>query len=172
MRMKIGIKKAKSEKAQLSLEAVLAFSAAVIIIIAMFNLIWARIELAYDIGTAGEAKMAGELLAESINLAYANGENFTIFLNNSEIDFQKLANATSNSGLGVELPIIIKANERKIIISKTASRTFSKTWNTSMRIIPANITRRNPTSQYPEITIRNNGTYIIIYADQSHIRVE
>ena len=163
--------KTKDEKAQLSLEAVLAFSAAVIIIVVMFNLIWGRIELAYDIGSAGEAKMVGELLAESINLAYANGENFTIFLNNSEIDFQRIANKTSNYGLGVELPIIIKASERKIIITKNTSRTFSNPWNTTVRIITANITRQNPTTEYPEVTIRNNGTYIIIYADPNHIQV-
>jgi len=161
----------RETRAQLSLEAVLAFGTAVILIIGFFNLAMGRFELAYDIGSAGEARMVGELLAEAINTAYANGENFTIYLTNGTIDFAKLANQTSATGLAVSLPITISRNSREIRISKSASKTFGSAWNTSIPVIPANITRLDNTSLFPEITIRNNGSYILIYASSSRINV-
>jgi len=157
-------------KAQLSLEAVLAFGAVIIVIIGLFNLVWGRIELAYDIGGAGEARMVGELLAEAINDAYANGENFTITLDSNTIDFSRLSQTTA-TGLGVKLPITISQSSRTIKISKVASKTFDSMWNATIPIIPANITSVAPTSQFPEITIRNNVTNIIIYASSSNIQV-
>lgn len=159
----------KETKAQLSIEAVLAFGAAVILIIGFFNLVWGRLELAYDIGGAGEARMVGELLAEAINNAYANGENFTIYLNTT-INFTKL-NSQPTAGLAVSLPIRISRSSREIIISKNASKTFENAWNTSISIIPSNITRLDNTSQFPELTVRNNGSYVILYASSSNIKV-
>ncbi|RMF90431.1 MAG: hypothetical protein D6733_03850, partial [Methanobacteriota archaeon] len=58
------------DRAQVSLEAVLIVGVAMLVVVSIFNIWWARMSFARDVGEAGEAKMAAELLAEAINNAY------------------------------------------------------------------------------------------------------
>ncbi len=51
------------------------------------------------------------------------------------------------------------------------SKTGGGTWNTSISIVPSNIGMKLPTAQYPETTILNNGSFIIIYATIPNIKV-
>jgi hypothetical protein len=158
-------------KGQVSLEAVLVMSVAIILIISVFNIWWARMSLAREVGEAGEAKMTGMLLAEGINNVYANGANFSITLTEEEINYTHLGDAQSIEGGGMVLPIIIDKPGRRINISKDMSKTGGDTWNTSVSIVPSDIDRQDPTTQYPETTIRNNGSSIIIYANLESITV-
>jgi hypothetical protein len=157
-------------KGQVSLEAVLIIGIAILVIISMFNIWWARMSMAREVGEAGEAKMIGILLAEGINLAYANGANFSITLTSDEINYTRLSDVEKMEGGGVKLPIVIDLAERRINITKDMSKTGGATWNTTVSIVPSNIAM-NTSSTYAETTIRNNGSYIIIYADSSHIKV-
>lgn len=159
------------DKAQVSLEAVLIIGVGILVIISVFNIWWARMSLARDVGEAGEAKMVGILLAEGINNAYANGANFSITLTSEEINFTRLGDSVKMTGGGLALPIVIDKTQRKINITKDMSKTGGGTWNTTVSIVPSNIALQNPTAAYPETTIRNNGTYIIIYANSSRISV-
>ncbi len=159
------------DKGQVSLEAALVMGVAIIVIISVFNIWWARMSLAREVGEAGEAKMTGMLLAEGINNVYANGENFSITLAEDEINYTRLGDVQSIEGGGMVLPIIIDRNRRQINISKDMSKTGGDTWNTSVSIVPSNIERHDWTAQYPETTIRNNGTFIFVYADSENIKV-
>ena len=159
------------DKAQLSLEAVLMLGVGMLVIMSVFNVWWSRMELARDVGEAGEAKMIGILLAEGVNSVYANGANFSITLTVDEINYTRLGDAAGIKGGGMVLPIVIDTAQRRINITKDMSKTGGQTWNTTVSIIPSNITRLNPTSQYPETTIRNNGSFVIFYANSSNIRV-
>jgi hypothetical protein len=158
-------------KGQVSLEAVLVMGVAILVIISVFNIWWARMSLAREVGEAGEAKMAGMLLAEGINNVYANGANFSITLTEDEINYTRLGDVQSIEGGGMVLPIIIDRTGGRINISKDMSKTGGGTWNTSVSIVPSDIDRQDPTSQYPETTIRNNGSSIIIYANSTIISV-
>lgn len=158
-------------KGQVSLEAVLVMGVAILVVISMFNIWWARMSLARDVGEAGEARMTGMLLAEGINNVYANGENFSITLTVDEINYTRLGDVQSIKGGGMVLPIIVDRMGRRINISKDMSKTGGGTWNTSVSIVPSIIYLQGPTAQYPETTIRNNGTSIIIYASSSYISV-
>jgi len=158
-------------RGQISLEAVLVIGVFMLLVVSVFNLWVGRIALARDVGEAGEARMLGELLAETINNAYANGGNFSITLTEEEINFTRLGDTTSMEGGGLNLPITINTSARAIDISKNMSKTGGRAWKTSVFILPANITRAEPTQAYPEVTVRNNGSYIIIYASASHIEV-
>ncbi|HDH28315.1 MAG TPA: hypothetical protein ENH13_04205, partial [Euryarchaeota archaeon] len=60
-------------KGQVSIEAALAIGVVILVIIGLFNIWFSRLNLARDVGEAGEAKMTGILLAEGINNVYANG---------------------------------------------------------------------------------------------------
>lgn len=159
------------DRAQVSLEAVLIVGVAMLVVVSIFNIWWARMSFARDVGEAGEAKMAAELLAEAINNAYANGGNFSITLTEEEINFTRLNDTTNMEGGGVVLPIVIDRLQRQINISKNMSKTGGGTWTASVPIIPKDITRRDPTARYPETTILSNETHIIIYADAGHIQV-
>ncbi len=158
-------------KGQVSLEAVLVMGVAIILIISVFNIWWARMSLAREVGEAGEAKMAGMLLAEGINNVYANGANFSITLTEDEINYTRLGDEQSMEGGGMVLPIVIDGPGRRINISKDMSKTGGGTWNTSISIVPSNIGMKLPTAQYPETTILNNGSFIIIYATIPNIKV-
>jgi hypothetical protein len=158
-------------KAQFSLEAVLAIGLAILIITGVFNIWISRRNLARDVGEAGEAKMIGILLAEGINNVYANGVNFSITLTDDEINYTRLALVDETEGGGMVLPIVIDKSQRKINITKDMSKTGGGSWTTQISIIPNDIDRLDPTSTYPETTIRNNGTGVIIYADSDSITV-
>ncbi len=158
-------------KGQVSLEAALAIGVAILVIISLFNIWFSRLNLARDVGEAGEAKMTGMLLAEGINNVYANGENFSIQLTANEINYTRLAEVKAISGGGMILPFVIDSSERRINITKNMSKTGGGSWTTQVAIIPSNIARVNPTTQYPETTIRNNGTFIIVYANPSNVQV-
>ncbi|MFQ5801167.1 MAG: hypothetical protein ACE5HH_05560 [Candidatus Hydrothermarchaeales archaeon] len=158
------------DKAQISLEAVLILGVSVLVILSIFNIWWARMSFARDVGEAGEAKMVGVLLAEAINNAYANGGNFSITLTSEEINFTRLGDTSSMEGGGMALPIVIDRAQRRINISKDMSKTGGSTWNTTVSIIPSDIVM-NTSPDYLETTILNNGSHIIIYASNSHITV-
>lgn len=161
------------EKGQVSLEAVLVIGVAVLVVISLFNLWWARMSYARDLGEAGEAKMTGIVLATAINNVYANGANFSITLGSDEINYTRLGDATKMEGGGIDLPFTISKSNKTIIIAKDMSKTgsTSDTWNTTVSIIPVELVQLDPTSSYPETTIRNNGTAILIYANSSNIKV-
>lgn len=148
------------DEGQVSLEAVLIMGVAILIILSLFNIMWARMSLAKDVGEAGEAKMTGILLAEGINNVYANGVNFSITLTDEEIDYTILS-----------LPIVIDTTERKINITANLDETGGGSWTTTVSIIPSEIVREDSTSRYPETTIRSNGTHVIIHANSSKLSV-
>ncbi len=158
-------------KGQVSIEAALAIGVVILVIIGLFNIWFSRLNLARDVGEAGEAKMTGILLAEGINNVYANGANFSIRLTENEINYTRLAEVKKISGGGMVLPFVIDSSKRLINITKNMSKTGGGSWTTQVSIIPSNIARVNPTSQYPETTILNNGTTIVIYASLSNIQV-
>lgn len=153
-------------RGQLSMEAILVIGMAVIILTSFFNVNMARYFTAKDLGEAGEARMAGELLATSINTGFSNGEGFSLYVGGSKLNFTKLGNA------GVALPIVINGSAKTITISKNTASGGGGTWNVSIHIIPSNLLREDPTASYPEITIRNDGTNVIIYANSSNIAVQ
>ncbi len=157
-------------RGQITLEAILAFGAAILILASLTNLNFERLRLSRDVGDAGEARMIGELLASTINNAYANGEGFSIQLDSGILDYATLENV-SGSGVGLILPIEIDSTARTINISKNASRTGITTWNVAVPIIPLNISRMDSTTQFPETTIKNNGTYLVIYANRANIAI-
>lgn len=144
---------------------------AIIVLISFVNLNYEKYYLASEIGEAGEARMVGELLATAINNVYANGEGFSLEIGSDMIDFTVLRNTTTTSGLSMNLPIIIDKSSSTINISRSMGRIGLGSWNTSIRIFPQNITRLDNTSDFPELTIKNNGTYIIIYASASNVDV-
>ena len=156
-------------RAQISIEVALMTGLAILIIVSMVNLQFERFYSAKQVGEAGEAKMVGTLLASAINNVYANGEGFQLHLSQEKVNFTRLGEATKRYGLGVKLPIIVNNTARSIIIAKNMSRTGGGLWNVSIPIIPNNVVRLNPSTDYPELTIRNNGTNILIYAEAAHI---
>ncbi len=159
------------ERGQVSLEAVIIMGVVVLVIISVFNIWWARMSYARDVGEAGEARMIGIMLAEGINNVYANGANFSLRLTEEEINFTALGNTQKMTGGGMVLPIVIDTSLRKINITKNMTKTGLGNWTTTVSILPSNITRLNPTAQYPQLTIRNNGTTVILYANSSNIQV-
>ena len=54
-------------KGQISLEAVMVIGIAIVILTSFFNINMERLNMAKDLGEAGEGRMAGELLATAIN---------------------------------------------------------------------------------------------------------
>jgi hypothetical protein len=153
-------------RGQISLEAVMVIGMAVIVLTSFFNINMERYHTAKDLGEAGEARMAGELLATAINTGFANGEGFNLYLSNDKLNFSKLG------AMGIELPLVIDSGARTISIRKNMTIAGGGVWNASVQVIPANLLQTNSTSQYPEVTILNNGTHVIIYADNSHIIVQ
>ncbi|MFQ5816083.1 MAG: hypothetical protein ACE5G7_06250 [Candidatus Hydrothermarchaeaceae archaeon] len=158
------------ERGQITLEAILALGAAIIVLVSLVNLNWGRFYLARDVGEAGEAKMMGELLASSINNVYANGEGFSLHLGRDILDYEEMKNL-SIPGIGLMLPLEIDVDGRTINVSKNMSKTGGGQWTTTISVIPLNITRVDPTSEYPETSIRNNGTRVVIYADRENIAI-
>ena len=153
-------------RGQISLEAILVIGMAVIVILSFFNINMERYVAARDIGGAGEARMTGELLATAINTGFANGDGFSVYIEPEKLNFTKL------SSLGVTLPLSIDSATRTINIGKTQTSAGGNLWNVSVDIIPTNILQSNSTTQYPEVTIFNNGTHVIIYADEENIIVQ
>jgi|GEM_PF-1332707 len=158
-------------RGQISIEAILAVGFSIVILISLFNLTWERFYLARDIGEAGEAKMVGEVLAGAINNAYANGDGFRIYLGPDVLNYTRLGDASRITGVGISLPIVIDKAGRTINISKSMQKTGGGNWMAAIPIIPANISRANPTAQYAETTIRNSGGGITIYAAQENINI-
>ncbi len=153
-------------KGQVSLEAVMAIGVAILILLSFFNLNWERSKTARDMGDAGEARMSSELLATAINTGFSNGEGFSLYLGSSKLNFSKLGS------MGVNLPFVVSSAGRTITVGKNMTRGGTAPWNISVSIIPGNLARANPTSQYPEVTIRNDGTNVVIYAEASNIDVQ
>jgi hypothetical protein len=114
--------------------------------------------------------MVGELLAQGINTAYANGEGFSLFIPPEVLNYSRLQASGAITGLGMGV-ITINRSSRSIILGKDSSRTGGSVWNVSVPIIPEDIVRFNPTQEFRETTIRNNGSAIIIYASPWNIRV-
>ncbi len=157
-------------RAQITLEAIMALGAVLIVLVSLVNLNWERLYLARDLGEAGEAKMVGELLARAINNAYANGEGFSLYMDSDAIDYDVMKNL-SIPGIGLVLPLTIDLDTKTINVSKNMSKTGGNAWTTTVPIIPLNVTRLDPTTKYLQTTLRNNGTYIIIYADRENIAI-
>lgn len=153
-------------KGQLSLEAIMVIGVAVVVLTSFFNVNMERYFTAKDLGEAGEAMMTGELLAGAINTGFANGEGFDLYLDNSTLNFTDL------ESVGVVLPLVIDTAGRTINVSKSMTSGGGDTWNVSVSIIPTNVVLMSPTDSYPDLTIRNNGTHVIIYADSSNIAVQ
>ncbi len=160
------IRPIRSEKGQISLEVIMVTGLAIILLVSFVNIGLQREATAEDIGETGEVRMLGELLATAINNVYANGEGFSTFIGEDKINFTRLGNPYMT---GVVLPINITSGN--ITITKNLSKTGGTTAWVNISIIPSNITGEDPTSEFPEITIRNNGTYIIIYANSTNINV-
>ena len=157
-------------KAQVTLEGVLVSFIALFLMLSLVNLQWERFYLARDVGEAGEIEMVGELLAQGINTAYANGEGFILYIPPEILNYSRLQESGAITGLGMGT-ITINRSSRSIILSKESSRTSGGVWNVSVPIIPEDIVRFNPTQEFGETTIRNNGSTIIIYASSWNIRV-
>lgn len=153
-------------RGQISLEAIMVIGIAVIVLTSFFNINMERYFTAKDLGEAGEARMAGELLATAINTGFANGEGFSLYLSDNELNFTKL------DTVGVVLPLVINSSARTINIRKSVTSGGGGVWNASVKILPFNLVRADSTSSYPEITILNNGSHVIIYANSSNILVQ
>lgn len=153
-------------RGQISLEAIMVIGVAIIIMASFFNVNMARYFTAKDLGEAGEARMAGEVLATAINTGFANGEGFNLYISNDTLNFTKLA------GMGVALPVVVDSNERTINIRKSTTSGGGQEWNVSVGIIPSNLVRADSTPSYPAVTVRNNGTHVIIYGNSSNIIVQ
>ncbi len=160
----------RHNEAQVTLEGILVSFIALFLILSLVNLQWERFYLAREAGEGGEIKMAGELLAQGINTVYANGEGFSMYIPPDVLNYSRMQASGSITGLGMSV-ITINTSSRRIILSKGPSRTGGATWNISISIIPESIARLNPTSEYRETTIYNNGTSIIIYASSGNIKV-
>jgi hypothetical protein len=159
-----------SKKSQITLEGILVSFIAMFLIVSLVNLQWDRFYLARETGEAGEIRMVGELLAQGINTAYANGKGFSLYIPPELLNYSRMQALEPITGLGLGV-ITVNTSSRSIILSKGPSRTGGTTWNISMEIIPQSIARLDPTPEYKETTIYNNGTAIIIYASSGNIRV-
>ncbi len=149
-------------KGQVSLEAVLVAGFAIVVLLSLTNIAIERKDFARDVGESGEIKMVGELFATTINNVYANSEGFRIYLGPEYLNYTYLGSNTGGDP-GLVLPIQINTTGRTIILRKNMSIT-SADWTTTVPIIPTNIVVNNPTADYPETTIRNDGTNVIIHA--------
>jgi hypothetical protein len=156
-------------RAQISIEVALMMGMAILVIVSFVNIHFERFNMARELGEAGEAKMIGTLIAGAINNAYANGEGFQVYLSPEQVNFTRLGEVEKMYGLGVELPITINNTAREIVIKRNTTKTGGGIWSVEVPIIPNNVVRRDPTAEYPELTVRNNGTNILIYADAAHI---
>lgn len=155
----------------MSLEAIMVIGMTMIILISFTNLNWASYYTSREIGEAGEARMIGELLATTINSVYANGEGYSVELDDDKINFAEIGNSTTLTGLGINLPIIIDTDGRTVNVTRSLRTGSNSNWTATIRIFSRNITQTDPTAEYPELTVYNNGTYVIIYAYNSSINV-
>jgi len=158
-------------KGQISIEAAMVLGLAVLLLVSLTNLHYERLSLARDVGGAGEGKMVGEVLAGAINNVYASGDGFSLYLDPGVINYTEIQEKVRITGMGVVLPLSIDRSNRTITISKNLSRTGGDLWNASVPILTENVTRLDPTALYPETTIRNNDSEILIYATSDHIEV-
>ncbi len=157
-------------RAQVSIEVALVAGIAILVAVSLVNINFERLNLARELGEGGEAKMVATLIATSINTVHANGAGFELTLSESKLNFTELTDV--DQGTGIILPIIIDNTRRKVIVGRNMSRTGHKgQWNVSVSMVPNNVVRQDPTARYPEVTIRNNGTNVIVYADSSKVRV-
>lgn len=157
------------KRAQVTIELIVVIGIFLLIFASLVNLSFERLHFAQELGSTGEAKMTGELLATAINSAYSSGKGFVIFLDEDRLNFTRL-NSSRIEGSSVILPLRIDTANREIVISKNTSRAGGGAWNATVPILPGNVTRLEPTS-YPELTIRNNGSHVLIYARSAHIEV-
>lgn len=162
--------KSRNNEAQVTMEGILVSFIALFLILSLVNLQWERFYLAREAGEGGEVDLAGELLAQGINTAYANGEGFSLYIPPEVLNYSRMQGSGGISGLAMGL-ITINTSSREIVLSKGPSRTGGLTWNVSVAIIPESIARLDPTTEFRETTIYNNGTSIIIYASSGNIRV-
>ena len=160
------MKVVRSKRGQVSLEVIMITGLAIILLVSFVNMGLQREAMAEDIGETGEARMIGELLATAINNVYANGNGFSTYIGGDKINFTKIYDFRI---MGVVTPINIAPGN--ITIIKNLSKTGGTTASINISIIPSNISREDPTAEFPEITVRNNGTHIIIYANSTNINV-
>jgi len=153
-----------------TIELIVVIGIFVLVFVTMTNLAFERLNYAQELGSAGEAKMAGELLATAIHNVYANGEGFSVYLEESKLNFSRLSSSRVE-GSGVVLPFSINTSAKAISINKNTSRAGGGTWSASVALITGKVDRRNPTPSYPEVTLLNNGSHVLIYANESHIEV-
>ncbi len=157
-------------RAQISIETIIIMGIFMLVFASLINLNFERLHYAQEVGSAGEIKMVGNLLASAINNVYSNGEGFKVYLSEEKINFTQLSSSTIH-GSKVNLPIVINKSARKIIIYKNTSSMGGDSWSVSIPIVPEKVARENPSSHNPELTISNNGTYVVIYAENNHINV-
>lgn len=157
-----------NSRGQLSLEVAFLVGIVTILIVGMVNLGLERFSTAQDIGESGEAKMVGNFLAGSINKVYSSGEGFRIYISPEDLNFTRISETERIEGLGVDLPLEIDNQNRTIILAKNLSKTGGSTWSVRVPIVANNVIVENP-GPYPEVTILNNGTNVVIYAQSAHI---
>ncbi|GCC11097.1 hypothetical protein IPdc08_01145 [archaeon] len=167
---RISLSAESDKKAQITIEVIVVIGIFLIVFSSLINLSFERFHLAQEVGSAGEAKMTGQFIASAINNVYSNGGGFSIHLNENKINFSELSSSEIR-GSGIILPIIVNNSERRVVINKNFSSMGGTSLYASIPIIPDNITRENSTLAYPQLTIRNNGTDVIIYASIKNIRV-
>ncbi len=155
----------QESRAQITIEAIIVMGIFTLIFVSLINLTFERLHLANEVGSAGEGKMYGLMIASALNNAYSNGDGFIIKLDENRINFSYLQD------IGISLPIKINTTAGAVVIEKKTSLMGGDVWSVEIAIIPRNITRSNPTADYPEVTIRNSGGEITVYADSNHIQV-
>ena len=150
-------------KGQISLEAIMIAGLAVLVVTSLVTLMSERYSSAMVVGESGEAKLCAELIAEAINSVHSNGEGFSIHLPDEKLNFSYL----SSRGISFE----IDGESCNIVAKKNTSMVGGDIWEARIPIVYANFSLLSPTSEYPELTVRNNGTHILIYAEEEHIKL-
>jgi len=150
----------KGIKSQVTLELIFAIGLCTIILASLFGISKERYAYVEDVGKSIESRMVGELIATAINNVHSNGQGFSITIPEEKLNYSKLSNK-------INLPIIISKGKREIIITRTGQL---ENLTTSIPILTPYVARENPTT-FNETTFYNNGTYVVIYAREDHIRV-
>lgn len=155
----------RGSKAQITIEAIIVIGVFTLVFVSLINLTFERLHLANEVGSSGVGKMYGLLIASAINNVYSNGNGFSVYLGEHKLNFTHLQE------LGVLLPIEVNVSSGVVELEKNTSLMGGDVWSVEIPIIPGNITRRDPTPDYPELTIRNNMGQVLIYASPDHIQV-
>jgi hypothetical protein len=155
----------RKNSAQITLEALIVVFVVIAIAVLLFNLNWGRFTIARETGEAGEVKVAGELLANGINLAYYSGDGFTVFIPREVLNYSWLK---SPAGAGL-VEIRVDKTQRAVVLVKKL-RTGGEA-RVSVPIIIDRVRREDPTQDYPETTIRNDKGVIVIHVGEENLKV-